>query len=209
MTVQITAGQFHAADGVEDWRCLYHLVSAYFPTGSLARGIALVDEIGRLADDAQQQYLNVDLGHTGVTVFLTMRDVALARRISAAARDLGIPADPTAVQVINVTLDALIGADVLPFWQALLGYRQIGEDYLADPARRGLGRGLQPMDTPRPHRNRMHLDVAVPHDQAEARIAAALAAGGHLVSDVNAPAWWVLADAEGNEACVATWVGRQ
>jgi 4a-hydroxytetrahydrobiopterin dehydratase len=28
------------------------------------------------------------------------------------------------------------------------------------------------------------------------------------VSDEHAPSWWVLADAEGNEACVATWVGR-
>ncbi|RAO08899.1 4a-hydroxytetrahydrobiopterin dehydratase [Micromonospora noduli] len=208
MTGQITAAQFHAADGVEDWRSLYHLVSAYFPTGSLSKGIALVDEIGRLADEAQQQHLTIDLRDTGVTVSLNRRDVSLARRISAAAKELSLPADPTAVQLINVTLDALAGADVLPFWQALLGYRQIGDDYLFDPSRRGPGFGLQPMDEARPQRNRLHLDIAVPHDQAEARIAAALAAGGHLVSDAHAPMWWVLADAEGNEACVATWVGR-
>ncbi|WP_144126960.1 VOC family protein [Catellatospora sichuanensis] len=209
MTEQITAGQFHAADDVEDWRCLYHLVSAHFRTGSLAEGIALVDEIGRLADGAEQQYLNVDLRHAGVTVTLKLRDIALARRISAAARELGIPADPSAVQLVNVTLDALVGADVLPFWRALLGYRQIGDDYLSDPSNRGPGFGLQQMKAARPQRNRMHLDVAVPHDQAAARIAAALAAGGHLVSDAHAPKWWVLADAEGNEACVATWVGRE
>ncbi|GGO19111.1 VOC family protein [Micromonospora parathelypteridis] len=209
MTGQITAAQFHAADGVEDWRCLYHLVSAYFPTGSLTKGVALVDEIGRLADEAQQQHLAVDLRGTGVTVSLTRRDVSLARRISSAAKELGIPADPTAVQLVNVTLDALAGADVLPFWRALLGYRQIGDDYLSDPSRRGPGFGLQPMDEARPQRNRMHLDIAVPHDQAEARIAAALAAGGHLVSDAHAPRWWVLADAEGNEACVATWLGHE
>ncbi|WP_433319281.1 VOC family protein [Micromonospora sp. CA-269861] len=208
MTGQITAAQFHAADGVEDWRCLYHLVSAYFPTGSLSEGIALVDEIGRLTDEAQQQYLIVDLRGTGVTVSLNRRDISLARRISAAAKELGLPADPTAVQLINVTLDALVGADVLPFWRALLGYRQFGDDYLFDPARRGPGFGLQSMDEARLQRNRMHLDIAVPHDQAEARIAAALAAGGNLVSDAHAPMWWVLADAEGNEACVATWEGR-
>ena len=138
-----------------------------------------------------------------------MRDVALARRISAAAEELGIPADPTAVQLVTVTLDALVGAEVLPFWRALLGYRQIGDDYLADPARRGPGFGLQPMDARRPQRNRMHLDITVPHDQAEARISAAVAAGGRLVSDAHAPKWWVLADAEGNEACVATWIGRE
>jgi 4a-hydroxytetrahydrobiopterin dehydratase len=209
MTVQITAQQFHAADGVEDWRCLYHVVSAFFRSGSLAEGIALVDEMGRLASGTQQQYLNVDLRPVGVTVTLSARDVALARRISAAAKNLDIPADPTAVQLINVTLDALVGADVLPFWRALLGYRQIDDDYLADPARRGPGFGLQPMDAARPQRNRMHLDVAVPHDQAEVRIAAALAAGGTLISDAHAPKWWILADAEGNEACVATWVGRE
>ncbi|MEU8408339.1 VOC family protein [Micromonospora sp. NPDC048842] len=208
MTGQITAAQFHAADGVEDWRCLYHLVSAYFPTGSLSKGIALVDEIGQLADESQQQTLIVDLRGTGVTVSLNRRDISLARRISAAAKKLGLTADPTAVQLINVTLDALVGADVLPFWQALLGYGQIGDDYLFDPSRRGPGFGLQPSDEARPQRNRMHLDIAVPHDQAEARIAAALAAGGNLVSDAHAPRWWVLADAEGNEACVATWVGR-
>jgi 4a-hydroxytetrahydrobiopterin dehydratase len=48
----------------------------------------------------------------------------------------------------------------------------------------------------------------VPHDQAEQRVAAAIAAGGRLVTDEHAPAWWVLADPEGNQACVATWVGR-
>ena len=209
MTVQTTAGQFHAAGGVDDWRSLYHVVAAHFRTGSLATGIALVDEIGRLTGEAEQEYLNIDLRHTGVIVTLSRRDVALARRISAAAERLNIPADPTAVQLVNVTLDALVCADVLPFWRAVLGYRQIGDDFLADPARRGPGFGLQQMDAPRPQRNRIHLDVAVPHDQAEARITAALAAGGHLVSDAYAPMWWTLADDEGNEACVATWMGRE
>ncbi|WP_410812173.1 VOC family protein [Micromonospora sp. 067-2] len=209
MTVQITARQFHAAEGVEDWRSLYHVVSARFPTESLDEGIALVDAIGRLADEAEQQFLTIDLRGAGVMVSLSRRDIGLARRISAAAKALDIPADPTAVQVINVTLDARVSADVLPFWRALLGYHQIGDDYLFDPSRRGPGFGLQQMEATRPHRNRIHLDVAVPHDQAEARIAAALAAGGHVVSDAHAPMWWVLADAEGNEVCVATWIGRE
>jgi 4a-hydroxytetrahydrobiopterin dehydratase len=210
MIEQITAGQFHAADGVEDWRSLYHVVSAYFRTGSLAKGVAFIDEIGRIAGDGvEQQYINVDLRYAGVTVSLMLRDVVLARQISAAAKDLDIPADPTAVQLINVTLDALVGAEVLPFWQALLGYHEVDYDFLFDPRRRGPGLGLQRMDVARPQRSRMHLDIAVPHDQAEARIAAALAAGGHLVSDAHAPMWWILADAEGNEACVATWIGRE
>lgn len=64
------------------------------------------------------------------------------------------------------------------------------------------------MDSKRTERNRLHVDVFVPHDQAEARIAAALAAGGRLVDDSHAPAWTTLADAEGNEVDVATWQGR-
>ncbi|MFC7243158.1 VOC family protein [Catellatospora aurea] len=208
MTERITAAQFHAADGVEDWRVLYHLVSAHFRTASLAEGIALVGEIGRLAGPAEQQ-LRVDLRQAGVTVSMTVRDIALARGISAAAKELGLVADPTAVQLVNVTMDALVGAEVLPFWRAVLGYGQIGDDYLFDPRGRGPGIGFQSMDSPRPQRNRIHLDIAVPHEQAEARIAAALAAGGRLVTDEHAPKWWVLADQEGNEVCVATWVGRE
>jgi 4a-hydroxytetrahydrobiopterin dehydratase len=208
MTERITAGQFHAADGVDDWQVLYHIVSAHFRTGSLAKGIALVDEIGRLAG-AAEEHLNVDLRHTSVTVTLKTRDIALARQISAAAQALGIRADPSAVQHVHVTIDALVPAHVLPFWRALLGYRQIGDDYMFDPTGRGPCFEFQRMDAPRPQRNRMHIDVAVPHEQAEARIAGALAAGGHLVSDAHAPRWWILADPEGNEACVATWLGRE
>lgn len=207
MAEQITAGQFHAADGVDDWRVLYQVAAACFRTESLAKGIALVDEIGRLAG-ADQQYLDVDLRYSAVTVTLKTRNITLARRISAAAQALGLPADPAAVQVINVAIDALVIADVLPFWRAVLSYRQIGDDYLLDPSGRGPGFEFQRMDAPRPQRNRIHVDIAVPHERAEARVAAALAAGGRLVSDVHAPTWWVLADPEGNEACVATWMGR-
>jgi len=39
-------------------------------------------------------------------------------------------------------------------------------------------------------------------------VEATLAAGGKLLSDAEAPAFWVLADAEGNEACITTWQGR-
>ena len=64
---------------------------------------------------------------------------------------------------------------------------------------------FQQMSEPRTGRNRVHLDVHVPHDVAAERVAAAVAAGGRLVSDQAAPSYWVLADAEGNEACICTW----
>jgi len=216
MTERISPRQFHAAVGVEDWRVLFDGACAHFRTGSFAAGVALVDAIGRLAD-AARPHPDIDLRDDGVTVRLRThdsdglgdRDVELARQISAAARDLGVPADPAAVQDVQVAIDALVGPVVMPFWRAVLGYRDTGEeDHLLDPHSRGPSFFFQEMDAPRPQRNRIHVDVSVPHDQAEARVAAAIAAGGHLVTDQYAPAWWTLADAEGNEVDVATWMGR-
>jgi 4a-hydroxytetrahydrobiopterin dehydratase len=215
MTERILPQQFHAADGVEDWRVLFEGACAHFRTGSFTAGVALVDAIGRLAD-AAHQHPAVDLREEGVTVRLrtddlgglSARDVELARQISDAARTLGLPADPRAVQTVQVALDALVGPAVRPFWRAVLGYQEVGDEDLIDPHGRGPSFWFQQMDVPRPQRNRLHIDLSVPHDQAEARIAAALAAGGHLVTDRHAPAWWTLADAEGNEVDVATWMGR-
>jgi 4a-hydroxytetrahydrobiopterin dehydratase len=216
MTERITARQFHDAAGVEDWRVLYGVAYAYFRTGSFNAGVTLVNAIGELAD-AADHHPDVDLRYPGVTVGLVThdagglseKDVTLAGQISAAARKLDVPADPTAVQVVQVAIDRQVGADVQPFWQALLGYQEDGPEDLVDPHGRGPAFWFQQMDSPRTERNRMHLDVAVPHEQAEARVAAAIAAGGRLVTDEHAPMWWVLADAEGNEACIATWVGRE
>jgi len=138
---------------------------------------------------------------------LSERDVELARQISAIARELDVPA---AVQTVQATIDALVIPEVIPFWRAVLGYRDRSDspEDLIDPHGRGPSFWFQQMDAPRWQRNRIHVDVWAPHDQAEARIAAAIAAGGRLTTDQYAPAWWVLADAEGNEACVATWMSR-
>ena len=218
MTETITPQQFHEAAGIEDWRVLTNVAHAHFRTGSFAAGVALVDAIGRLSD-AANHHPDVDLRFEGVTVRLTTttpdhffwlseRDIELARQISAAARDLGVRGDPTAVQSVQVTIDALVHPEVMPFWRAVLGYRQVGDEDLLDPHSQGPAFWFQQMDAPRPQRNRIHIDVWVPHDQAEGRIAAAIAAGGDLVTDQFAPAWWTLADPEGNEADVATWMGR-
>jgi len=215
MTDSITARQFHEAEGVEDWRVVFEGACAHFRTGSFAKGVALVDAIGRLAD-AANHHPDIDLRYAAVTVRLmshdvkglSARDVALARQISSAAHDLGAPADPTAVQTVQVTIDALVSADVMPFWRAVLGYDELGDEDLVDPRGRGPAIWFQAMDAPRPQRNRIHVDVSVPHDQAEARVAAAVAAGGHIVSEAHAPTWWTLADAEGNEVDVASWLGR-
>jgi 4a-hydroxytetrahydrobiopterin dehydratase len=216
----ISPQQFREVAGTQDWRALGEGACAYFRTGSFEGGARLVQRISELAGLGDHQP-DADLRQQGLTVRLitmtpdrfglSQRDVELARQISAVARELGAPADPSVMQTIQVTVDALVSAEVMPFWRAVLGYEYGGgspaED-LIDPRGRGPGFWFQPMDAPRPQRNRIHIDVWVPYDQAEARIAAALAAGGRLVSDEHAPAWWTLADAEGNEADVATSAGR-
>ncbi|MGW2024725.1 VOC family protein [Streptomyces decoyicus] len=219
-TGRIRPQQFHETVGLEDWRVLGEGACAYFRTGSFTVGARLVQAISELPG-VGDGHPDVDLRHEGVTVRLitvtddyyglTERHIELARQISAVARTLDIPADPSAVQTVQVTVDALAGPDVVPFWHALLGYQDranSGED-LIDPHRRGAPFYFQHMDAPRPQRNRIHVDVWVPYDQAEVRIKAALAAGGRLVNDADAPSNWVLADPEGNEACVgvAGWIG--
>ncbi|MEW2626392.1 VOC family protein [Streptomyces sp. NPDC048106] len=210
---RIRPQQFHEAVGVEDWRVVGEGACAYFRTGSFAVGARFVQAISEMplvGDD----HPDIDVRQEGVIVRLitvtddyyglTERHVELARQISEVAQTLDIPADPSAVQTVQVTVDALTGSDVVAFWRALLGYQDranSGED-LIDPRRRGAAFYFQQMDAPRPQRNRVHVDVWVPYDQAEARIAAALAAGGRLVNDADAPSNWVLADPEGNEACI-------
>ncbi|MGW3495325.1 VOC family protein [Streptomyces sp. NPDC001020] len=214
--------QFHETAGLEEWRVLGEGACTYFRTGSLTVGARLVQAISELPG-VDAGHPDIDVRYDGVTVRLitvnsdfyglSERDVELAREISAVARTLGIPADPSGVQTVQVTVDALAGPDVVRFWRALLGYadRANSPEDLIDPHRRGAPFYFQQMDAPRPQRNRVHIDVWVPYDQAEARIADAIAAGGRLVSDAHAPSHWVLADPEGNEACVgvAGWTGPE
>ena len=221
MTDQITARQFHEADGVEDWRVLGEGACTFFRTGSFAAGARLVQAISELPD-LDDHHPDVDIRHAGVTVRLititddyygmSRRDVELARQISALARELDAPADPMAVESLEVIVGALAVPEVMPFWHAVLGYEQRGdspEEDLVDPRGRGPAFWFERMDAPRADGGgAIHVAVWVPPELAEARVASALAAGGRIVRDDHAPSWWTLADAMGNEADVATTTGR-
>jgi 4a-hydroxytetrahydrobiopterin dehydratase len=221
MTDYISPKQFHESDGVEDWRVRGDGACAYFRTASFAAGARLVQAISNLPgiDDHQP---DVDLRHDGVTVRvvtitddyygMSRRDVELARQISTVARELRLAADASAVQSLLVIPGATVTAEVTPFWRAVLGYeprRDSPDDDLVDPRRRGTSFWFERMNEPRlDGGGAIHVAIWVPYEQAEARIAAALAAGGHLVRDQFAPSWWTLADAAGNEADIATTTGR-
>lgn len=213
MVEPITSAQFHEAVPGDTWHRVYGGATACFATGSFDRGVEFVRAIGELAD-AANHHPDVDLRYPAVTVRLqtheigglSERDAALAVQIEDAARRLGIESDHARVHTVQLAIDAMDIPGVLPFWQAVLDYQPRGDEDLVDP--RGIGPSVwfQQMDAPRPQRNHIHIDLALPRDQAEGRIAAALAAGGRIVSDAHAPHWWTLADPEGNEVDVAPWV---
>jgi 4a-hydroxytetrahydrobiopterin dehydratase len=221
MSDRITPRQFHESEGVDDWRVLSEGACAFFPTASFAASAALVRGISELALDDHPP--DIDVRHDGVTVRLvtitddyfgmSTRDIELARQISAVARRHGLAADPSAVQSVLIIPGAPVVADVMPFWRAVLGYEPRGDspdEDLVDPHDRGPALWLESMLEPRPNGGgAIHLAIWVPYDQAEARVAAALAAGGRMVRDEFAPAWWTLADAAGNEADIATAGGRR
>src|SRR5712692_9681101 len=127
MTDHISPKQFHDSEGVEDWRVLGDGACAYFRTGSFAAGARLVQAISEVPGVGDHRP-DIDVRHEGVTVRLitltddycgmSQRDVEVARRISTVARELGLSADPSAVQSLLVIPGAPVRAEVLPFWRA-------------------------------------------------------------------------------------------
>ena len=225
----LTRQQISDAVGDLGWRFAVGVIRASVLVDSLALAADVARVVTGAAGDADGS-LSLDLRPDRVVLTLQSRadgrvgpaEITAAQRISAAVDDLGLvtepelgPGSPRSVQMLEIAIDALDIAAIRPFWQAVMGYgNEPGSDGtepgagLADPVGQGPTIWFQQMDEPRPQRNRIHFDVVVPHDETEHRIQAALAAGGKLVYDAEAPAFWVLADPEGNEACVCTWLAR-
>lgn len=211
----VTAPGFDALEGVGDWRFLLGAIRADFLCRSFPAAADLVSAITDIAE-AAEHHPDIDIRYPGrvrvmlvthATGGLTTVDVDVARSISAAASAAGASALPTEPQLIEFAIDTMDADRIRPFWAAVLGYVE-DREVLVDPLRSGPALWFQQMDEPRTERNRIHFDIAVPHDVAEARVAAALAADGVLVSDSRARAFWVLADADGNEICICTWQDR-
>ena len=157
--------------------------------------------------DLDLRYGHVEVRLLSHDVFaLTSRDLSLAGTISAIAGEMGLTADPSALRLPDLALDTADTAEILPFWAAVLGLEPTARgDELADPGGTHAGLWFQQTDPHDEPRQRFHLDVFVPHDVVDQRLAEALAAGGRLVDDSEAPSFWVLADAQGNKACLCTW----
>jgi 4a-hydroxytetrahydrobiopterin dehydratase len=203
--------------GLDDWRLLAQALHARFLTGDFVTGLAFVTAVTEAAEQANHHpdvtltYPWVDLKLVSHDVSrVTQRDLDLARRISEIARDRGLDAAPAATTEIELALDTADLAAVGPFWAALLTGTpdaRRGDD-VVDPHGRVPLLWFQHTDAHETPRQRFHLDLWVPHDVAEDRIAAAVAAGGRVVDDENAPSFVVLADPEGNRVCVCTCLDR-
>jgi 4a-hydroxytetrahydrobiopterin dehydratase len=205
------------SEGLTDWVLVVRALEARYETNGFARGLELVDRVAAAAEEADH---HPDLTLTWPTVLVrlwshdsrgvTERDVALARRISQIASELGIPATPARTQNLELCLDAADIRAVGPFWAAVLGYDWDEEQLeIVDPDGRMPTTWFQQTeaadDGARPPRQRWHLDIHLDPAVADDRIEAALAAGGTLVSDADAPSFTILADPEGNKVCVCTW----
>lgn len=208
VTAQLTS------EGLADWRPVLGRVVTRFKTGSFVTGLELVTKVTEAAE-AANHHPDVDLRYPHVDITLmshdvqgtTARDIRLAGEISTIAAGLGVEAEPGLRQFVELALDTWAEDEVKPFWAALLGAEDREYD-VADPSGQIPPLWFQDTDRHDVPRQRFHLDVWVPVDQAQPRIDAALAAGGTLVSDEHAPSYVVLADAHGNKACVCTSASR-
>ncbi len=210
----LTAPAFAAEEGLDDWRYLLNTIDATYRAASPAAAAAFVVAVADLAA-ASEVDADVDLRPPGVVHValadadrrVTTTTATVARAISGRAAIEGLTAEPGRARLGEIAIDALDIAAVKPFWKAAFGYDDDGPEAIVDPLRIGPPVWFQQMDAVRPERNHIHIDITVPHDVAEARIAAVTAAGGTILH-VEQRAFTVLADPEGNEACICTWQDR-
>lgn len=218
---KLTWTQVREAD-LADWRQIAGRLKARFRTRDFATGLALVNKIGEAAE-AANHHPDIDLTYSDVLVTLsshdvrgiTSRDLDLAHQISARAAALGVGSDVSGLTQLELGLDTSLGSELAPFYAALLGCTidggepvdpsgQVPTVWWQDPNEADEQWALPEQ----PFEQRWHFDVWVPDDDGERRLQAVLNAGGRLISDRAAPAYWVVEDAAGNRSCICTPAGR-
>jgi len=202
--------EFLGADGVDDWVVLHGGAAAVFRVGSLVEAARLAEAVAgvpgvdpsilmTVASDRLTVRLNRDVWQ------LEPRHVEVARAVSAIALTHGATPDRSAVQEVQLAIAAQPDEVDVGFWRSVLGYAPMADDNGVDPLGHGSTVWMQELNSTRPLRHAMHLDVSVAREQAEQRLVAAVAAGGRIVDDSEAPRWWTLSDRAGNRVCIAAW----
>ena len=126
-----------------------------------------------------------------------------ARAVSAVARAHGATAERGAVQEVQLAIAAKPGEVDVGFWRAVLGYAPMADDNAIDPLGHGSTVWMQDLESAKPLRHAMHVDVSLAREAARALVDEALAAGGRIVDEEEGH--WTLADRAGNRVCVAAW----
>jgi 4a-hydroxytetrahydrobiopterin dehydratase len=201
---------FLSAEGVDDWVVLHGGPTAVFKVGSLVDAARLAEAVAAVPGLEKRTVMSVGPGHLTVRLTREMwgtepRHIEVARAISAVAREHGATADRSAVQEVQLAIAAKPEAIDIGFWRAVLGYEPMAPDNAIDPLGHGSTVWMQDLNTEKPLRHAMHVDVSVAREVAERRLQAALAAGGHIVDASEAPGSWILADRSGNKVCIAAW----
>jgi 4a-hydroxytetrahydrobiopterin dehydratase len=202
--------EFLSADGIDDWVVLHGGPTAVFRVGSLLEAARLAAAVAEVPGLEPRTILTAASDRLTVKLTREMwgteaRHIQIARAISAVAREHGATADRSAVQEVQFAVAAKPDAIDLPFWRAVLGYAPLHDDNCLDPLGQGSTVWMQDLNPDKPLRHAMHVDVSVARDHAEARMQAAVAAGGRVVDDSEAPGSWILADRSGNKVCIAAW----
>ena len=218
--------QIAAAD-LTDWRKLAQGLHARYLVDDFGTGARFVVAVGE-AGDALGHHPRVSIGNGFVDLelvsddavyrddegteyiveWVTQQDIDLARRITEIAADHGLAADPVSVSEIELGLDTARSATIAPVWAALLtgSAESQGRGSPSDEIRDATGRvpnlWFGDGDEHETPRQRFHLEVYVAAETAEQRIAAALAAGGTIVDDSDAPGLTVIADQDGNRGVI-------
>ncbi len=214
---RMTNAEILAAD-LTDWRKLAQALHARYRIADFPAGAAFVASVAQAAEAAgHHPDLTLTYGTVGVTLstheagrWVTEKDIDLARTISRLAAEHGLTPDPAAVLQVELGLDAAAGGRLGPFWSAVLtgSADHVVHGEVLEPSGQAPSIWFQDTEEHTEPRQRWHLDVWVAPEAAQGRIDAALAAGGVLVDDGAAPSFVVLADPDGNRACICTSLAR-
>ena len=204
--------------GLAEWRKLAQGLHARYAVPDYMAAAAFLGAVAQVAD-AEGHHPDVKLTSGAVDVSLatredgvwvTQKDIDMARRISELAGKSGLEPDPDAVTQLEIALDTASEEKVGPFWSVLLTGSADNRIYdsIFDPTGRVPGLWFQSTEDHDAPRQRWHFDLWLAPEVADQRIAAAVAAGGSVVDASAAPSFTVLADLDGNRVCVCTSLER-
>jgi 4a-hydroxytetrahydrobiopterin dehydratase len=204
--------------GLVEWRKLAQALHARYSVPDYVVAAAFLDRVAEVAEaDAHHPDLKLTYGAIDVSLcthddgfWVTQKDIDMARKISEIAHEKGLAPEPGSVTQLEIALDTAHEDRISPFWSVLLTGSPDNKIYdsIFDPTGRVPSLWFQRTDDHQVPRQRWHFDLWLAPDTADQRIAAAVAAGGSIVDDSEAPAFTVLADPDGNRVCICCATGR-